>query len=184
MGKKKVRIDSHLAVNGLSRSREKAKKEILAGWVKVNGETVRDPSRLIQGDEDIAVARPGGEFVSRGGEKLSLALEVFNISLRDKTAVDLGASTGGFTDCMLKNGARKVYAVDVGYGQLDYSLRVDKRVVVMERTHVNTLKRDDFTEKIEFFAGDLSFISILKVSGTVQRLFPLCEGGVPHKTSV
>lgn len=115
---KYIRLDFFLAQNGISASREKAKREIISGWVKVNGETVRDPSRKISGEETVVVERPGGEFVSRGGEKLKKAIEFFNIDLSGKICLDIGASTGGFTDCMLKSGASKVYAVDVGYNQL------------------------------------------------------------------
>jgi 23S rRNA (cytidine1920-2'-O)/16S rRNA (cytidine1409-2'-O)-methyltransferase len=172
------RLDSFLAERGLSRSREKAKREILAGWVKVDGDTVREPSHRISGDESVTVARPGGMFVSRGGDKIKRAIETFGIDLRGMRAVDLGASTGGFTDCMLKHGASRVYAVDVGYGQLDYSLRSDARVVVMERRHVNSLTRGDFPEPIDFITADLSFISILKVADRIAGLFPGARGVV------
>jgi 23S rRNA (cytidine1920-2'-O)/16S rRNA (cytidine1409-2'-O)-methyltransferase len=173
---KKTRLDIHLARSGLSQSREKARREIVAGWVKVDGETVTDPARAITGAETIAVQRPGGLYVSRGGQKLKSALERFVISLAGKTAVDLGASTGGFTDCMLKEGAVKVYAVDVGYGQLDYSLRMDPRVIVMEKTNARSLSREMFPERIDFVAADLSFISIVKVFDTVRDIFAPVEG--------
>ena len=138
---KNIRLDLYLAEHGLSQSREKAKKEIIAGWVKVNGETLRDPSRKISGTEIITIERPGGLFVSRGGDKLQHALNEFEICLTGLVALDLGASTGGFTDCMLKSGAVKVYSVDVGYNQIDYSLRIDPRVVVMEKTHAKDIIR-------------------------------------------
>ena len=125
---KRIRLDLYLSQRGLSKTREKARREILAGWVRVDGETVTDPSRMIAGSEQVIVRRPGGIYVSRGGQKLAHALRTFGIDLQGKVAADLGASTGGFTDCMLKAGAAKVYAVDVGYGQLDYSLRTDGRV--------------------------------------------------------
>jgi len=173
---KQYRLDSALAEKGLSSSREKAKREILAGWVKVDGETVREPSRRIDGDESISVERPGGLFVSRGGDKLRHALDHFGIHLTGRVAVDLGASTGGFTDCMLKAGAAKVFAVDVGYGQLDYSIRTDQRVVTLERRHVNSLSADDFPQAIDFFTADLSFISIIKVTDRIKQLFPGVEG--------
>ena len=168
---KKIRLDLYLAENAFSQTREKAKKDILAGWVKVNGETIRTVSRLITGDEIISVERKGGDFVSRGGEKLSRALEKFAIDVSGKTILDLGASTGGFTDCLLKNGASLVYAVDVGYGQLDYSLRTDPRVIVMERKNARDLTKDDFTHKIDFITADLSFISIIKVMDKIKLLF-------------
>jgi len=172
----KMRLDTYLARSGLSASREKARAEILSGWVRVNGETVRDPSRSLKGDEEIAVERPGGLFVSRGGEKLRRALDEFRIDLSGKTAVDLGASTGGFTDCMLKAGAKKVYAVDVGYGQLDYSLQSDPRVVVMDRTNARNLAGGDIPEPVDFVTMDLSFISVLKVFDAVTRLFAPASG--------
>jgi len=174
----KTRLDAHLAASGLSVSREKAKNEILAGWVKVNGETVRDPAKKISGSESVTVERPGGLYVSRGGEKLARALQVFGINLQGVTALDLGASTGGFTDCMLKNGAVKVYAVDVGYNQIDYSLRVDERVVVMEKTHARDIHPGMFPDRISFFTADLSFISILKVLPAVCDTFDEIEGVV------
>lgn len=173
---KKTRLDIHLVQSGLSLTREKAKREIMAGWVKVDGETVTDPAKMIAGKEKIAVERPGGLYVSRGGQKLKSALDRFGISLEGKTAVDLGASTGGFTDCMLKDGAAKVYAVDVGYGQLDYSLRKDPRVVVMEKTNARSLRREMFPEKIDFVAADLSFISIVKVFDAVRDVLSPVEG--------
>jgi 23S rRNA (cytidine1920-2'-O)/16S rRNA (cytidine1409-2'-O)-methyltransferase len=173
---KKTRLDIYLVQNALSQSREKAKREIIAGWVKVNDETVTDPARTVSGTERITVERPGGLYVSRGGQKLKYALDSFGILLAGKTAVDLGASTGGFTDCMLKEGAVKVYAVDVGYGQLDYSLRRDPRVVVMEKTNARNLSREQFPGRIDFVAADLSFISIVKVFDTVRDIFSPVEG--------
>ena len=172
----KVRLDAFLAERGLSQSREKGRREIIAGWVRVDGETVRDPSKKITGNERVTVERPGGIFVSRGGEKLKAALEFFRIDMTGRRALDLGASTGGFTDCMLKNGAIKVYAVDVGYNQIDYSLRKDSRVVVMEKTHARDIHPGMFSEKIDFFTADLSFISILKVLPAVSAVFDSVEG--------
>jgi 23S rRNA (cytidine1920-2'-O)/16S rRNA (cytidine1409-2'-O)-methyltransferase len=174
----KIRLDLYLSENNLSTSREKAKKEIIAGWVKVDGETVRSPSKMITGNEKIIVQRPGGQFVSRGGEKLQHALKVFKIGLSDKVAVDLGASTGGFTDCLLQNGAQKVYSIDVGYGQLDYSLRQNEKVVVKERTNARDLQSGDFLDKIDFITMDLSFISLLKVFDKVEELFAPIHGVV------
>ncbi len=173
---KKTRLDIYLAQGGLSLSREKAKREIIAGWVKVDGETVTDPAKQVAGTERIAVERPGGLYVSRGGRKLKSAIDSFGISLAGKTAVDLGASTGGFTDCMLKEGAVKVYAIDVGYGQLDYSLRMDPRVVVMEKTNARALAREQFGDTIDFVAADLSFISIVKVFDAIREIFSPVEG--------
>ncbi len=176
MAMKKIRLDLHLSQNGLSQSREKARREIIAGWVRVDGETVTDPSKLITGAEKVIVARPGGLYVSRGGLKLKHAIDLFGIALRGRVAVDLGASTGGFTDCMLKEGASRVYAVDVGYGQLDYSLRTDPRVTVMEKTNVRGLTTADFPVRPDFIAADLSFISISKVFDTIHGLFSPADG--------
>ena len=120
--------------------------------------------------------RPGGLYVSRGGQKLKLAIDRFGISLAGRTAADLGASTGGFTDCMLKEGAAKVYAVDVGYGQLDYALRKDPRVTVMEKTNVRALTRAHFPDAVDFFTADLSFISIVKAFDAVRDAFSPAEG--------
>ena len=173
--KKGTRLDQFLADQGLSRSREKAKKEIMAGWVKVNGETIHQPSRQIKGTEEIEVTRPKGDFVSRGGEKLKQALDFFSLEVTDRVAVDMGASTGGFTHCLLQHGAARVYAIDVGYGQLDYSLRSDDRVVVMERTNVRHLVAENF-EGVGLITADLSFISFRKVYPVVAEIFPGSEG--------
>lgn len=173
---KNIRLDIFLVEHGLSQSGEKAKKEIISGWVKVNGETLRDPSKKIIGNEKIVIERPGGLFVSRGGDKLQHALQEFKIDLTGLVTLDLGASTGGFTDCMLKSGAVKVFAVDVGYNQLDYSLRMDQRVVVMEKTHARDIKREMFPDRIDFFTADLSFISILKILPAVYNIFDNIRG--------
>ena len=172
----KIRIDRYLAESGLSESREKAKRDILAGWVKVNGETIRDPSRDVTGDEQILVERPGGIFVSRGGDKIAKALDMFRIDITNRICADLGASTGGFTDCMLSRGAAKIYAVDVGYGQLDYKLRQDPRVVVMERTNARTITKELFPDLVSFVSSDLSFISFTKVYPAIASVFSPVEG--------
>ena len=168
---KKIRLDIFLTEHGFSQSREKAKKEIISGWVKVNGETLRDPSKKITGTEEILIERPKGVFVSRGGDKLIHAIKEFNIDLTGQVALDLGASTGGFTDCMLKHGASKVFAIDVGYNQIDYTLRTNPRVVVIEKTNAKDIKKEIFTEKINLFTADLSFISILKVLPHLYDIF-------------
>ncbi|MDY6969391.1 MAG: TlyA family RNA methyltransferase [Spirochaetota bacterium] len=167
MGKGR-RLDVCLLENGLSESIEKAKKIIIAGWVKVNGETVHTPSKIISCTERIVVERPSGIFVSRGGEKLQHALDHFGISVKERVVADLGSSTGGFTDCLLKNGVCKVYAIDVGYGQLDYRLRNDDKVVVLERTNVRNIEKKHFNDIIDFVTADLSFISIIKVFSSIR----------------
>ncbi len=176
MASEKIRLDQYCARKGLSASREKARREIIAGWVQVNGETVREPSRRIESSATVTVRRPGGLFVSRGGEKIKRALDYFDIDVTGKVVADLGASTGGFTDCLLKRGAAKVYAVDVGYGQLDYSLQRDDRVVVMDRTNARDLSGEMFNEKIDFITADLSFISIIKVLEPLKSVFPCIRG--------
>ncbi len=174
--KKGIRLDAYLAEHGLSESREKAKREILAGWVRVNGETVRQPSRIVSEEPGIVVERPGGMYVSRGGEKLEHALNYFHIDIRNSIMADLGASTGGFTDCALAHGASVVYAVDVGYGQIDYRLRQDPRVIVMERTNVRNLTGANFHHTVDFVTADLSFISLTKVVDVIVRVFSPVRG--------
>lgn len=176
MAAERTRLDKYLAQSGLSASREKASREIVSGWVKVNGETIREVAHMVSGTETIAVERPGGLFVSRGGEKLARALSFFSIDVNNLVCADLGASTGGFTDCLLKNGASKVYAIDVGYGQLDYALRTDSRVVVMERTNARTLESSMFDEPVSFVSADLSFISFTKVYEHIVRVFGSVNG--------
>jgi 23S rRNA (cytidine1920-2'-O)/16S rRNA (cytidine1409-2'-O)-methyltransferase len=168
----KIRLDTWCASQGLSTSREQAQKEIMTGLVSVNGETVRQPSKKITGEEDIIVNKPDVTFVSRGGFKLQKALDYFSIDVTGIVSADMGASTGGFTDCMLQRGAVKVYSVDVGYGQFDYRLRNDQRVVLYERTNVKDLEPDHFSEPVSFISADLSFISITKVNSHFKELFP------------
>jgi 23S rRNA (cytidine1920-2'-O)/16S rRNA (cytidine1409-2'-O)-methyltransferase len=176
MIKKKIRLDKFLWEKKLCESPENAKKAIIAGWVKVNGETIRESDRTISGEEIVQIARPGGNFASRGGEKLEQALRYFNISVENKVAADMGSSTGGFTDCLLKNGAGKVYSIDVGYGLLAHNLRTDPRVVVKERTNVRKLTKDDFNEIVKFITVDLSFISVVKIFGILKNIFPEATG--------
>ena len=170
-----MRLDVYLAEHNSHTSRENAKKNIIAGWVKVDGETIRTPSKMIHGNENITVERPGGDYVSRGGQKLEKALISFNIQIQGKNVLDLGSSTGGFTHCLLKRKAAKVYAVDVGYGQLDYSLRQDERVVVLERTNARKLTKDHFSEHIHLITADLSFVSIIKIVEHINSLFQNIE---------
>src|ERR1051326_5471468 len=160
-----TRLDQALVERGLCESREKAKRAIMAGQVRVNGQVPRKPSDSVR-EEDRLTMDAGEKFVSRGGLKLEHALEHFQIDVEGRIAIDIGASTGGFTDCLLQRGAAKVYAVDVGQGQLAWKLRRDKRVVVMEKTNARKLTAADFPQpfapvKIEVI--DCSFISLRKI---------------------
>lgn len=145
---------------GLSESRERAQALILAGDVRVNGQTARRPAQAIAPDAEVTVTRPP-PYVSRGGYKLAHALDRFGISVDELVLADIGASTGGFSDCLLQHGAARVYAIDVGYGQIDYRLRTDPRVVVMER--VNARYLEPLPEPVDLAVADLSFISLTKV---------------------
>ena len=160
-----LRIDQALVDRGLCDSREKARRAVMAGLVKINGHPARKPSDSIK-DGDALTLEAGEKFVSRGGSKLEHALNHFQIDVTGLTAIDLGASTGGFTDCLLQRGAKKVYAVDVGHGQLAWKLRQDARVVVMEKTNARRLTPGQFLPP--FTAADLvvidcSFISLRKI---------------------
>lgn len=148
-------------------SREKAHAMVLAGDVSVGEQVIAKPATLVPDDATIKL-RQRAAFVSRGGTKLEHALEQFDIDSAGVVALDVGASTGGFTDCLLKRGAERVYAVDVGYGQLDYRLRVDHRVTVMER--VNARYRFNLPEQVDLITVDVSFISLKKVIPTVSKL--------------
>jgi 23S rRNA (cytidine1920-2'-O)/16S rRNA (cytidine1409-2'-O)-methyltransferase len=152
----KQRLDTLLVDRGLAESREKAQALVMAGQVRVNEQMAPKPGVLVPDDAALAVAE-GQRFVSRGGEKLAHALETFDIDVTGLTAVDVGSSTGGFTDCLLQNRAARVYAVDVGRGQLDYRLRTDQRVAVMEGVNARDLT---LPETVDFAVADLSFISL------------------------
>ena len=156
-----------LVDKGLAESRAKAQALIMAGEVVAAGKTIIKPGTLVTEEAAITVLKPP-PFVSRGGIKLDYALDQFQIDVSTKVAADIGASTGGFTDCLLQRGARRVYAIDVGYGQLDYRLRCDPRVVVMER--VNARYPIPLPEKVELATIDLSFISVEKVIPSVAQL--------------
>ncbi len=168
----KRRIDSLLVERGLVESRAKAQALIMAGEVAVAGKTIIKPGTLVAEEVAITIVEPP-PFVSRGGIKLDYALERFQLDVSSKVAADIGASTGGFTDCLLKRGASRVYAIDVGYGQLDYHLRRDPRVVVMEG--VNARYPITLPEKVDLATIDVSFISVEKVIPSVARL--LKDGG-------
>jgi len=167
MLKRMLRLDLLLVERGLVESREKALALILAGEVLANDMVVSKPGTLVPEDISIRLLQKP-PFVSRGGIKLAHALGQFHIDVNSKVALDVGASTGGFTDCLLKRGAARVYAVDVGYGQLDYRLRVDPRVVVMER--VNARYPFSLPEPVDLATVDLAFISLEKVVPNVAQL--------------
>ncbi|MBQ6293150.1 MAG: TlyA family RNA methyltransferase [Lachnospiraceae bacterium] len=166
----KKRLDVLVTENGLAPSREKAKALIMAGCIYVNGQKEDKAGAMFE--ETAVVTMQGNKlpYVSRGGLKLEKALQVFPISLEGSVAVDIGASTGGFTDCMLQNGAAKVYAIDVGYGQLAYSLRNDPRVVNMERTNIRNVRPEDLAEKADFASVDVSFISLRHIFPVMKQL--------------
>ena len=156
----KKRIDILLFEKGLAPSREKAKTMIMAGTVYVNNQKYDKPGDTVDEDAQIEVRGNTLKYVSRGGLKLEKAMQLFPIELDGKVCMDVGASTGGFTDCMLQNGASKVYAVDVGYGQLAWKLREDPRVVCMERTNARFLDHEQIPDELDFASIDVSFISL------------------------
>jgi 23S rRNA (cytidine1920-2'-O)/16S rRNA (cytidine1409-2'-O)-methyltransferase len=170
-----VRVDQALVERGLCQSREKAKRAVMAGWVKINEGIARKPSDPVR-PRDTLTLLTADKFVSRGGLKLEHALHYFQLDVSGQTAIDLGASTGGFTDCLLQRGAAKVYAVDVGQGQLAWKLRQDPRVVVMEKTNARALTRTTFPPPFhlaDVVVIDCSFISLRKIlPATVALLAP------------
>ncbi len=166
----KERLDVMLVSRGLASSREKAKAIIMSGIVFVDGQ--REDKAGATFDEKVQIEVKGStlKYVSRGGLKLEKAMEHFDVTLGGKVCMDIGSSTGGFTDCMLQNGAVKVYAVDVGHGQLDWKLRNDERVVCMEKTNIRYLTPDQIAEPPEFASIDVSFISLTKVLEPAKEL--------------
>lgn len=162
----KIRIDIALHQRGLAPSREKARAMVMAGEVLVNGHLIDKPGTRIDADADLTI-KTKPRFVSRGGDKLEGALIDFNYSPADKICVDVGASTGGFTDCLLQQGAAKVYAIDVGYGQLDYTLRTNPRVISMERTNARYVEH--VGDPIDLVVIDASFISLKLLLPVVKR---------------
>lgn len=165
----KERLDILLVKRNLAESREKAKAVIMSGNVFVDGQREDKAGSTFPEDVNIEVRGHTLPYVSRGGLKLEKALANFDVDVADKVCTDVGSSTGGFTDCMLKNGARKVYAIDVGRGQLDWKLRNDPRVICMEKTNIRYVKPDDIGEKIEFSSVDVSFISLTKVLEPIRN---------------
>jgi 23S rRNA (cytidine1920-2'-O)/16S rRNA (cytidine1409-2'-O)-methyltransferase len=156
---KKSRLDQLLVGQGVFPSRQQARRAILAGQVKVGTRIAAKPSELLDAEAAISV-KPTRKYVGRGALKLESALNHFQIDVQGKTVLDIGASTGGFTDCMLQRGAEKVYAVDVGYGQLDWKLRNDPRVTVLEQINARFLTRDQIQELVDICVIDVSFISL------------------------
>lgn len=171
----KLRLDVALFERGLVPSRERAKTTIMAGLVYVNGQKADKAGMTIPEDAEIEVRDMGKAFVSRGGHKIEKALDYFGIDPKDLVVMDVGASTGGFTDCLLRRGAQKVYSIDVGYGQLAWSLRQDPRVVCMERTNIRYVTPEQLTETPSLCVIDVSFISLKLVLPVVSSL--LSEDG-------
>ncbi len=166
---KKERIDKLLVEKGLVKSRERAKALIMAGKVKVNGQVIDKPGTSVPVDSAIEVKENDIPYVSRGGLKLETALKEFNFDVEGLVCLDVGASTGGFTDCLLQHGAKKVYAVDVGRGQLDWKLRNDERVVSIERFNARYLTEKEVPEKVDLVVMDVSFISVTKLLPVVKQ---------------
>ena len=166
----KERADTVLVSQGLFASREKAQAAIMAGQVYIGERKILKASEGVAPEEELTVRRPEIEYVSRGALKLEKAIRVFGANLRDRVVLDIGASTGGFTDVSLRSGARRVYSVDVGYGQLDWKLRNDPRVTVMERTNARYLQPEDFPERPEITVMDVSFISIRLILPTAADI--------------
>ncbi|MFC1855808.1 TlyA family RNA methyltransferase [Thermodesulfobacteriota bacterium] len=164
----KTRLDALLHARGIVPSRKIAQSVILSGNVLVNDNVISKAGTKVDDDADIRLKKPLEEdFVSRGGKKLKGALEIFSLDVNGFTVLDAGASTGGFTDCLLKMGAKKIYAVDVGYGQLAYRLQTDDRVVVIDRTNIRYLEREKIPEAVDLAVIDLSFISLKKVLNNI-----------------
>lgn len=167
---KKERIDSLLFNRGLFPSRERARAAIMAGRVLVNMQKIDKAGSMVDPSAEIRLIGDNLPYVSRGGLKLKKAIDTFNIDFQDKIVADIGASTGGFTDCALQHGAKKVYAVDVGYGQLAWSLRTDARVINLERTNVRYLEAGLIADKINIATIDVAFISLDKILNKVKEL--------------
>jgi len=165
----KKRLDLLLVENGLAESRERAKTMIMEGNVLVDEKKIDKCGTLVKEEAKIRLLKEDFPFVSRGGLKLKKAIESFNIDLKEKTAADIGASTGGFTDCMLQNGAAKVYAIDVGYGQLAWKLRQDDRVVNLERVNIRYVTEENIPELLDFISIDVAFISLEKVLPVAKK---------------
>ena len=166
----KERLDVLLVKRGLAETREKAKTTLMAGLVLVNGQKIDKAGTMVKEDAELRVLGDAIPYVSRGGLKLEKAMETFNINMEGKVVADIGASTGGFTDCALQRGAAKVFAIDVGYGQLAWKLRSDSRVVNMERTNIRYVRPEDIGELLDFASIDVAFISLTKVLEPAKAL--------------
>ena len=171
----KTRLDCAVFERGLSESREKAKALIMAGNVYLNGQKELKSGAVVKTDDLIEVRGNVNPYVSRGGLKLEKAVKAFGLNLGGCVCMDIGASTGGFTDCMLQNNASKVYSIDVGYGQLAWKLRTDERVINLERTNFRYVTKEQIPEEIDFASVDVSFISLTKILPVMRIL--LREGG-------
>lgn len=171
----KQRLDIYLVENGLVSGRDLAKSLIMEGKVYINNQKADKAGEQVGEKDKVELRGETLKYVSRGGLKLEKAMEVFPVKLDGLTTMDIGASTGGFTDCMLQNGAKKVYSVDVGYGQLAWKLRTDERVVNMERTNIRYVTADDIGEELDFASIDVAFISLKLVLPVAEKL--LKEGG-------
>ena len=166
----KQRLDIYLTENGFSQSRERAKSVIMEGIVYINNQKATKAGDTVSEGDLVEVRGNTLKYVSRGGLKLEKAMTEFNLDLNGKVCMDVGASTGGFTDCMLQNGAKKVYCVDVGYGQLAWKLRQDERVRNMERTNIRYVTANDIDESLDFASIDVAFISLKLVLPVVYKL--------------
>lgn len=166
----KKRLDVLVYERGLAESREKAKALIMAGVIYADNQKSDKPGTTYPETVKLELRGNKMKYVSRGGLKLEKAISSFSLNLNNKITMDIGASTGGFTDCMLQNGAKKVYSIDVGYGQLDWKLRNDSRVVNLERTNVRYITNEQVTDKIDFFSVDVCFISLTLVLPAVRSL--------------
>lgn len=165
----KIRLDSLLVERKIFESREKAKSAVMAGEILVDNQLVDKPGTFVSLSAEIKFIGSKMKYVSRGGFKLEKALDYFNCDVSGKTALDIGVSTGGFTDCLLQKGAEKVFAVDVGYGQIDWNLRQDERVILKERTNARYLSKDDISCTVDLITIDVSFISIEKIIPTITQ---------------
>ena len=170
--KNKMRLDEYLVENEYFENLEIAKRQIMVGNIIINEQKIDKPGEVISLDKikSIRVKEKDIPYVSRGGLKLEKAIKIFNLDFKDKTVLDIGASTGGFTDCSLQNGAKFVYAIDVGTNQLDWKLRNDSRVKSIENKHINDLEKNDLQDDIDIIVMDISFISIKKVLYKIKEL--------------